>query len=367
MNLVKKGATAQLGAFNQLKIQLKWTSAVDLDLMAFYKTKSGKVGGVYSENYSSGSLGDLNMFPFMQLSEDAGVGAVGGDNQEEMRIVKLDDIDELYICALNFTDAIVGNNNNFLRYDAKVVVATDNGEQHSISLDSNAQGTVAIICKFKSGFLGTELLNDSSVIDFNTFKSTIPGASALQLASKVTLDTPGQSMILQKKGDTKDFLATLKWRSAVDLDLHCFYRLKGTQSNGGFFQKIMTSVGQEGHIFYGGKGSLNRSPWIRLDKDSGVGDVGGDNEENMTFTNLDGLDCAIVVANIYSKNTNFSQYDGRLTVKGGGREIDVPLTEKQRGSWCVVALIDNRDETPKLININKTISSRPKLNDYLKN
>jgi len=371
MDLVKKGADAQVGAFKQLMVSLVWTSAVDLDLMAFYKTKSGEVGGVYSDNYSGGSIGDLNSFPFMQLSGDAGVGAVGGDNREEMRIMKLDDIEELYICALNFTDASQSRNSSFSTYDARVEVTTDSGEKHTIALDSNVQGTVATICKFKSGFMGAQLINDSTVMDFDTFKLSIPGADTLKLSSKVVLNTPGQSMILQKKGESKDFIATLRWHSAVDLDLHCFYQLKNSQpaQSGGFFKKLMgssTSNATLGHISFSSKGSLNTSPWICLDQDSGVGDVGGENEENMRFKKLESLNGAIIVANIYNKKTNFSQYDGLVIVTGGGREIEVPLTETRKGSWCVVALIDNRDGTPKLININKTISTQPKLTDYLR-
>ena len=82
MELKQKGASANLGAFKQLKVSLIWTSAVDLDLMAFYKTKDGRTGGVYSDNYAGGSLGDLNAFPFLQLSGDEGVGATGGANQD---------------------------------------------------------------------------------------------------------------------------------------------------------------------------------------------------------------------------------------------------------------------------------------------
>jgi len=46
--------------------------------MAFYKTKDGRTGGVYSDNYAGGSLGDLNGFPYIELSGDEGVGAAGG-------------------------------------------------------------------------------------------------------------------------------------------------------------------------------------------------------------------------------------------------------------------------------------------------
>ncbi|MCL0058843.1 stress response protein, partial [Dehalococcoidia bacterium] len=102
MQLKQKGSSAQIGAFKQLKVALIWTSAVDLDLMAFYKTKTGQTGGVYSDNYAGGSLGDLNSFPFIQLSGAEGVGATGGDNREEMHICNLDQVEELCICALNF-------------------------------------------------------------------------------------------------------------------------------------------------------------------------------------------------------------------------------------------------------------------------
>jgi len=135
MELKQKGSKADIGAFKQIKVSLIWTSPVDLDLMAFYKTKDGKVGGIYSDNYEGGTLGNLNQFPFIQLSGDEGVGAAGGQNREEMRIVKLDDFEELYICALNFTDASSGADKVFANYDARVEVVTDRGEHHTVSLD----------------------------------------------------------------------------------------------------------------------------------------------------------------------------------------------------------------------------------------
>ncbi len=188
MLLKQKGSSAQIGAFKQLKVSLIWTSAVDLDLMAFYKTKTGQVGGVYSSNYAGGSMGDLNAFPFMQLSGDEGVGATGGDNREEMRIVKLDDMEELHICAVNFTDAAHGSSKVFADYDARVEVVTDQGETHVVSLDSRDPGTVAVLCKLKSGFLGTELLNNSEVLTFDDFKAMVPGAGAIELKSKLSVE-----------------------------------------------------------------------------------------------------------------------------------------------------------------------------------
>lgn len=360
MELKQKGANAVIGNFKQLKVSLIWTSPVDLDLMAFYKTKDGRVGGVYSDNYAGGSLGDLNGFPFIQLSGDEGVGAVGGDNREEMRIAKLDDFEELHIVAVNFTDASSDSNKVFADYDARVEVVTDKGDSHTVALDSGQSGSVAALCKFTSDFMGASLVNNSNVMSFDDFKSAVPGASAIKLASKIVLRQKGEKANLSGN----DFQATLRWKASVDLDLHCFYLLKDAAPAPakGVFGKIFGggSSSGEGHVDFSKRGSKERSPWIYLDQDAGIGDVGGDNEENIYFTRVDHIERALIVANIYNKSdANFAGYDGVVIVRGGGREIEVPLTERKQGSWCVIAGLDNSSGTPQLINVNKTQQSKP--------
>jgi uncharacterized protein involved in tellurium resistance len=368
MELKQKGANAVLGSFKQLKVSLIWTSAVDLDLMAFYKTRDGRVGGVYSDNYAGGSFGDLNQFPFIELSGDEGVGAVGGDNREELRIAKLDDFEELYIAALNFTDASSGSDKVFADYDARVEVVTDKGDRHMVALDSRQSGSVAILCKFTSTFMGASLVNNSDVLSFEKFKNAIPGASAVKLASKIVLKQKGEKASL--KGN--DFHATLRWKMAVDLDLHCFYQFKSedTSQPAGILSRLFGSSSSgdrgKGHIYFARRGSKTESPWIYLDQDAGIGDVGGDNEENIYFTRLDVIKHALIVANIFNKpNANFASYDGLVIVRGGGREIEVPLTETSPGSWCVIARIDNSGAAPQLINVNKTQRREPSVSDFV--
>ncbi len=99
--LENKGDEAYVSV-KQLLVTLKWTADVDLDLMAFYETKDGKKGGVFSNLYPGGSLGSLNTFPYIELSGDEGVDAKGGDNEEVLRITKLDDMVEVYI-TINYT------------------------------------------------------------------------------------------------------------------------------------------------------------------------------------------------------------------------------------------------------------------------
>jgi uncharacterized protein involved in tellurium resistance len=164
----------------QLMVTLKWTKGVDLDLMAFYKAKDGREGGVFSDQYPGGNRGELNDFPFIQLDQDAGVGATGGDNEETLRIVKMDDLAEVYICALNYTDAAAGKQVSFAEYDGHVEVMDDKGESFAVPLDSTDTGHAAVVAKIdNSNPIGAKLINENRILSLSDFFSQIPGASAL--------------------------------------------------------------------------------------------------------------------------------------------------------------------------------------------
>ncbi len=149
----------------------------------------------------------------------------------------------------------------------------------------------------------------------------------------------------------KNLVGTLKWRKAVDLDLWCF---------------VKTKNGREDSIGFNSPGRLSTYPHIELDKDAGVGDQGGDNEENIRFQTLEHIDHAFISANIYGKtNANFSSYDGAVIVKSESKEFTVPLTSSKGGNWCVIAHIDNTGSKPQITNINQTIGNRPKVSDLI--
>jgi uncharacterized protein involved in tellurium resistance len=179
VTLKQKGEEAHI-SLEQLMVTLRWTMDVDLDLMAFYKTKDGRTGGVVSDNYPGGSMGSLNSFPFIQLSGDAGVGGTGGDNEEILRIAKLNEMQEVYICTINYTDAINSRASTFNNYDGGVIVLDDKGESVAVPLDSSDQGFVAIIARIdNSSPMGAKLINENRVIDLGTFASTIPGEEVI--------------------------------------------------------------------------------------------------------------------------------------------------------------------------------------------
>jgi tellurite resistance protein TerA len=106
---------------------------------------------------------------------------------------------------------------------------------------------------------------------------------------------------------------------------------------------------------------------IYLDKDAGIGDVGGTNEENLYFTDLQYMEHILIVANIYNKpNANFASYDGRVTLKADDRSFEVPLTATTGGSYCIIAHIDNSGPSgPVLVNVNKVQREKPTIGSFL--
>jgi uncharacterized protein involved in tellurium resistance len=374
--LSNQGDSQNILFVNELTVTLSWHAQVDLDLMAFYKTQSGEVGGIYSSMYADGGQGDLHSFPHMRLSQDAGVGAGGGDEEKEetLQIKTLDEIAELYLVAMNFTDASRNRKSEFASFDGRVTVRNEEGKEITVVLSSKEQGPVAVFARIEqtNKLIGPVLHNESRVMTFEQFRQEIPGAADLSLANKLLLQGRGDSATLSTtEGQVS---AQLMWSTSVDLDLHCFYQSREItveQSGGGFLQSLFGGGGPktyspaEGHIYFGQLGSLSDPPYIELDQDSGVGDVGGDNEENMRIGDIAVIERALIAVNIYNKpNARFGTYDGRVILRAGEQEIVISLDTQETGAWCVIAEIDNRSGQPKVTNTSKVQKARPSLKSF---
>lgn len=157
MELKQKGEQANVGGFKQLMIAMKWTTAADFDLAAAYEGKDGKVGLVYF-----GELGDLNKHPFMQLSGDEGVGDKGGQNEETMRIAKLDDMKYVWLMCWDYGKIKDGAAARFKDSDVNLSVIDDKGTTYNVKLDTGDMGNVAVIATIdNSSAIGATLANTS--------------------------------------------------------------------------------------------------------------------------------------------------------------------------------------------------------------
>lgn len=155
--LTEKGQESNLPSIKQLLASLTWTSAIDFDLAALYEGKNGTKGMIYYNE-----KGDLNAFPFMQLSGDEGVGDSGGDNEETLRIVDLSEMKTVHLVAWDYKKVTSGEAARFGQSDASISIMDDKGEKHQCKLASDAEANVAIIATIdNSSAIGAKLINQS--------------------------------------------------------------------------------------------------------------------------------------------------------------------------------------------------------------
>ncbi len=169
----------------------------------------------------------------------------------------------------------------------------------------------------------------------------------------ITLEKKGDksSINLNKNVNASQIMAKLTWTDKVDLDLHAF---------------IITKSGNFEHIYFSNKGKIEQSPFIQLDKDSGVGATGGDNEENITVAKVDDIRILVFATHIFrflpflNSGDNFSKYNGKVIVtSNSGDVITVPMNSKEKGRWCLIASVANDSDGLFVNNINHVEKKEP--------
>jgi|GEM_PF-1433243 len=166
-------------------------------------------------------------------------------------------------------------------------------------------------------------------------------------ASRHVFLAVGESAQLDTRQPITWINVKLKWTAEVDLDLHAFFRKRS---------------GEDGSVYFGNK----REPHIRLDTDAGVGNEGGNNEENIRIDSLTDLQEILFATKIFSKGGSYADYDGRVTVEtNNGDSIVVPLTAQKHADWCVIAKIANKaQDGPTVTNVNRATNDGPDLDAY---
>ncbi len=168
MELAQKGQEANIAALEQAIIKMKWSTAADFDIAAIWKKKDGTTGMVYF-----GDKGKLNEFPFVQAGEDAGVGDTGGDHEETLKVVKLDDeLAKLYILAWDYGALQKGEKARFSDSDMVVSMVDQAGENHAVTVEVGDMGNTALVATIdNTSPIGAKLVNNSEGHLFKEFKS----------------------------------------------------------------------------------------------------------------------------------------------------------------------------------------------------
>ena len=161
----------------KLKVKLFWSSSTDLDLCLFFKKKNGEVGGVFSNEYRGkrSDLGSLEQFPFMLHLGDNKEPAPGGEETEQINIASLADIEQAFICIVNYDAAIDQRDVTYADEGGRVELQSDSGDYLEVLADSKDEGHVYCVCSIKNNDGEYDLKNESRVMDLATAFDDVPG------------------------------------------------------------------------------------------------------------------------------------------------------------------------------------------------
>ena len=161
----------------KLKVKLFWSSSTDLDLCLFFKKKNGEVGGVFSNEYRGkrSDLGSLEQFPFMLHLGDNKEPAPGGEETEQINIASLADIEQAFICIVNYDAAIDQRDVTYADEGGRVELQSDSGDYLEVLADSKDEGHVYCVCSIKNNDGEYALKNESRVMDLSSAFDDVPG------------------------------------------------------------------------------------------------------------------------------------------------------------------------------------------------
>lgn len=146
-------------------------------------------------------------------------------------------------------------------------------------------------------------------------------------------------MHLVEKESAKVTIDNLKvamsWTSEVDFDLMA---LSKTKSKG----DVLT--------YFGNKGDLSESPYVKVGADAGVGDTGGENSEDLEIGKIDDdVEQILIICIDYNKAKSgqvarFSESDLKLTVTSQEDTFVVtPEIDKTANACCLARIVNSPD------------------------
>ena len=161
----------------QLKVNLYWSSKTDLDLCIFFRKKNGEVGGVFSNEYRNkrSDLGSRDNFPYILHLGDNKEPAPGGEDSEQINIYRLDDIDEAFICVLNYAAAIEGEDVTYAQESGRIELKSDSSDYLEVLADSSESGHVYSVCSIKNKDGQFTLKKEDQVMSLGKAFDEIPG------------------------------------------------------------------------------------------------------------------------------------------------------------------------------------------------
>ena len=105
--------------------------------------------------------------------------APGGEETEQINIASLTDIEQAFVCIVNYDAAIDQRDVTYADEGGRVEVQSDSGDYLEVLADSKDEGHVYCVCSIKNNDGDYALKNDCRVFFFSTAFDDIPGFSLI--------------------------------------------------------------------------------------------------------------------------------------------------------------------------------------------
>lgn len=101
--------------------------------------------------------------------------APGDEETEQINIARLDEIEQAFICIVNYTAAIEEKDVTYAQEGGRVELQSDSGDYLEVPADSTDEGPIYCVCSIKNNDGEYALKNESRVMDLSTAFDEIPG------------------------------------------------------------------------------------------------------------------------------------------------------------------------------------------------
>lgn len=158
-----------------LKVINLGASWLDLDLCLFYKRKDGRSGGIFPSEYRNckTDTGSIDHFPYMYLYGES----LPSDGDSEVAIInRVDEIDEIFVCIINYNATIEGEEDFLFSQDVcRLEIRNSEGINVNVLPEPIHSGCICLLCTIKNRDNEITLKNESKAISVSSAFEKIPG------------------------------------------------------------------------------------------------------------------------------------------------------------------------------------------------
>ena len=315
---VSKDQAFHIDPSKNLKIKLRWKGTRSYVLGIVMCGKNGSKG-YHIAGFSGSFQNNLTGWPFVSVEQTEKYE--GSWRIREAQIASMNKFTEVSIIVIDIQSILSGNFGSFFRdkLECQISVGSSN---HILKYSDKTPNECAYIAHINTKMMSVECTHKSNSISLNDIKR-INGAQWLTSPQRVFLYNNSV-----KELPSGSIYVYCKWQANINIDLHCFYKIKKSTS---FIQKILKNTG---HVSFLNQGKLSRKPYIELDLEESLFRTSNQKFQCLNINNVQRFEEVLIALNVFEKpNANFGSYNLEFFILSSASFFHFKINSSDRGPW----------------------------------